>query len=168
MHPLTEPDIRASFVNCTKGEAKRLPIPKPLEATPWPDLDYLGWIDQGSPEHAYLVTSWNDRTVGITLRTPPKGAKSAIRTSVCALCLTTHSSTGVTLFTARKAGTAGRQGNTRGTYICSDLACSLYLRGKRRPEIVQPSETLSMDEKILRVRVNLDRFLDGLMAESPA
>ncbi|OLR94318.1 FBP domain-containing protein [Actinokineospora bangkokensis] len=163
MHQLTEPEIRASFANCSKGEAKRLPVPKPLEAVPWADLDFFGWRDQGAPTRAYLVASWNDRIVGLTLAVPPKGATSFVRTSVCSLCMTTHSSTGVALFSARKAGEAGRQGNTRGTYICSDLACSLYLRGKLKPEMVQPTETLTLDERILRVRINLDKFLDGVL-----
>ena len=30
MRPLTEHDIRASFVNCTKGEVKRLSVPRDL------------------------------------------------------------------------------------------------------------------------------------------
>ncbi|NED82069.1 FBP domain-containing protein, partial [Streptomyces sp. SID11233] len=28
MKPLTDPEIRAAFVNCSKGEAKRLHIPR--------------------------------------------------------------------------------------------------------------------------------------------
>ncbi len=164
MRELTEPEIRKSFVNCTQGEAKRLPVPRDLGDLPWSDLDFLGWVNGGAPDRAYLVASWNDELVGITLRTPPKGAKSFIRTSICALCLTAHTSSGVALFTARKAGPEGRQGNSRGTYVCRDLACSLYLRGKRKSEAVQPEESLTLDERILRVRINLDLFLDGILA----
>ena len=32
---------------------------------------------------------------------------------------------------AQRTGKAGQQGNTVGTYVCSDLACSLYMRGKK-------------------------------------
>ncbi|CAM5597961.1 hypothetical protein SANTM175S_03326 [Streptomyces antimycoticus] len=32
---------------------------------------------------------------------------------------------------APKAGKARQQGNSVGDYICSDLACSLYVRGKK-------------------------------------
>ncbi|MEU2014246.1 FBP domain-containing protein, partial [Nocardia sp. NPDC019302] len=28
MEPVTERDIRSSFVNCSKGDAKRLPVPR--------------------------------------------------------------------------------------------------------------------------------------------
>ncbi|MFD1050185.1 FBP domain-containing protein, partial [Kibdelosporangium lantanae] len=37
MRPVTERDIRTSFVNCSKGEAKRLAIPKDLANRPWDD-----------------------------------------------------------------------------------------------------------------------------------
>ena len=37
---------------------------------------------------------------------------------------------GVSLMVAPRAGRAGQQGNSVGTYICSDLTCSLVVRGK--------------------------------------
>jgi len=43
VEPLTEQEIRAAFVNCSKGEAKRLHVPRDLAAQPWDDLDFLGW-----------------------------------------------------------------------------------------------------------------------------
>ena len=46
MEPLTEPEIRASFANCSKGEAGRIKVPD-LAAVPWGDLDFLGWADPG-------------------------------------------------------------------------------------------------------------------------
>ncbi|TGN78537.1 FBP domain-containing protein, partial [Streptomyces griseoluteus] len=49
MRPLTEQDIRASFVNCSKGDAKRLAVPRDLAERPWDDLDFLGWRDPGAP-----------------------------------------------------------------------------------------------------------------------
>ncbi|MEV0476177.1 FBP domain-containing protein, partial [Streptomyces prunicolor] len=52
MRPLTEREIRAAFVNCTKGEAKRLSIPRDLAERPWDDLDFLGWRDPQAPGRA--------------------------------------------------------------------------------------------------------------------
>ncbi|WP_104483039.1 FBP domain-containing protein [Actinokineospora auranticolor] len=164
MQTLTEPEIRTSFVNCSQGEAKRLALPRGLTDLPWADLDFLGWVEAGAPDRAYLVTSHDDRLVGLSLRKPPPGPKSLTRTSICALCLTAHTASGVSLFTARKTGAAGRQGNSRGTYICADLACSLYLRGKRKTEATQAAESLTLDERILRLRINLDGFLAGVFA----
>ena len=56
MEPLTEQEIRAAFVNCTKGETQRLSVPRDLADRPWDDLDYLGWRDPQAPDRAYLVT----------------------------------------------------------------------------------------------------------------
>ena len=43
MKSLTEQDIRNSFINCSKGDAKRLAVPRDLGEQPWGDLDFLGW-----------------------------------------------------------------------------------------------------------------------------
>lgn len=55
MHSLTAEEIRSSFVNCSKGEASRLPMPTNLASTRWDQLDFLGWSDPGAPRTAYLV-----------------------------------------------------------------------------------------------------------------
>jgi hypothetical protein len=159
MRPVTEREIRTSFVNCSKGEAKRLTVPKDLADRPWDDLDFLGWRDPSAPDRAYLVAESDDGLVGVTLRraTPPSGA----RKSMCALCLTTHSGDGVSLMTARKAGKTGQQGNSVGSYLCADLACSLYLRGKKDTEPgARAHDSLPLDQQVTRTRTNLAAFLD--------
>ncbi|OIJ68943.1 FBP domain-containing protein [Streptomyces mangrovisoli] len=162
MKPLTEQDIRASFVNCSKGEAKRLPVPRDLEQRPWPDLDFLGWRDSGAPDRSCLVTEREGRTVGVTLRFPTS-RRGFLHRSMCSLCLTTHPGGGVSLMTARKAGTAGREGNSVGLYMCTDLACSLYVRGKKIPESgLRIEESLTVEEQIARTTGNLSAFLDKL------
>jgi hypothetical protein len=52
MDPLGETQIRSSFVNCSKGEAKRISLPRELGELPWGDLDFLGWRDAGAPDRA--------------------------------------------------------------------------------------------------------------------
>jgi treble-clef zinc-finger protein len=161
MEPLTEQDIRASFVNCSKGEATRIRMPAGLAGMPWRDLDYLGWTDPGAPQRALLVVPGDAGPVGIVLRRPEKRRGTAMRSSMCQVCLTNHTADGVALFVAPLAGAAGRQGNTVGEYLCADLACSLYLRGKRQPRgrLVRHEETLSVDERIDRARTNLSGFV---------
>jgi hypothetical protein len=159
MRPVTEREIRASFVNCSKGEAKRLAVPRDLATSPWDDLDFLGWRDPAAPDRAYLVTESGDELVGITLRraTPPAGTA---RSNLCSLCLTTHSGGGVSLLTARKAGREGKLGNSVGSYFCTDLACSLYLRGKKK--VVSGErirESLTTEEQIERAVTKLAGFL---------
>ncbi|MFI1442960.1 FBP domain-containing protein [Streptomyces fructofermentans] len=164
MRPLTEQDIRSSFINCSKGEAKRLAIPRDLAERPWADLDFLGWRDPGAPDRSFLVTERGDGLVGVTLRFPSQ-QRGFLHRSMCSLCLTTHSGNGVSLMTARKAGTAGREGNSVGIYMCADLACSLYLRGKKPLESgSRIEESLTLEEQIARTTGHLSAFLDRLHA----
>ncbi len=167
MKPLTEPDIRASFVNSTKGEAKRMHVPRDLAARPWDDLDFLGWHDPAAPDRSYLVIELDGRLVGIALRRASQAGHA--RKTMCAWCLTTHSGDGVSLMTARKAGKSGQLGNSVGAYMCTDLACSLYLRGKKD---AGPGgrihESLPLVDKIERTTTNLASFLGKVVETKEA
>ncbi|MEV7424619.1 FBP domain-containing protein [Streptomyces sp. NPDC091212] len=158
MNPLTDREIRAAFVNCTKGEAKRLAVPRDLADRPWDDLDYLGWRDPQSPGRAYLVTVLDGRPRGLALRCPSP-APSGMRRAMCTMCLTTHTG-GVSLMVAPKAGKAGQQGNSVGAYMCDDLACSLYVRGKKDAGAgARLHESLTLEEKIQRTVANVAAFV---------
>ncbi|MEV0390131.1 FBP domain-containing protein [Nonomuraea sp. NPDC050643] len=163
MRAITESDIRTSFVNCSKGEAKRLGLPKDLDEQPWEELDFLGWRDPGAPERTYLVSERDGRLVGIALRVTSGGGRGFTSRSMCSLCLTTRTGGGVALMAARRTGEAGRLGNTVGQYLCSDLHCSLYVRGTK--ESVAGGgleESLSLEEKVTRLHANLNAFLDRI------
>ncbi|MEV4474554.1 FBP domain-containing protein [Nonomuraea sp. NPDC049504] len=166
MRPITDHDIRTSFINCSKGEAKRLSTPKDLADFPWDDLDFLGWRDPGAPERAYLVADHGGALTGVALRVTSGAARAFTSRSMCSLCLTTHTNGGVALMTARRTGEAGRQGNTVGQYVCADLACSLYTRGRKKApgDGALMDESLTVEDKIARVRVNLEAFLDKVTA----
>ncbi|MEV2212147.1 FBP domain-containing protein [Streptomyces sp. NPDC050997] len=162
MRSLTEQDIRDSFVNCSKGEAKRLATPRELDELPWDHLDFLGWRDPGAPDRGYLVTERVGTLVGVTLRFP-SSRRGFLHRSMCSLCLTTHPGGGVSLMTARKTGPAGREGNSVGLYMCTDLACSLYVRGRKVPGGgARLEESLTVAEQIARMTDNLSAFLDKL------
>ena len=186
MMPVTEPAVRSSFVNCTRGEAKRIDVPWDLAGRPWADLDFLGWRDPAAPQRAYLVAEPGTGPAGPQPSGPqPAGPQPAgpqlvgpplvgvvlrvatrtglARRSMCSLCLTTHSGDGVALMSARKAGPAGRQGDSVGAYLCSDLACSLSLRG-RTDAGRSLHETLTLAEKVDRLAANLDAFLQQVRA----
>ncbi|WSG33971.1 FBP domain-containing protein [Micromonospora ureilytica] len=45
MQRFTERQIRASFVNATKGQVSRMNLPRDLAEQPWDDLDMLTWLD---------------------------------------------------------------------------------------------------------------------------
>ncbi|GAA2802658.1 FBP domain-containing protein [Kitasatospora sp. CM 4170] len=166
MRPLSENEIRGSFVNCSKGEARRLNLPRGLDELPWDALDFLGWRDQGAPDRGYLVAEHGGELVGITLRVP--SVRRSLRMSnVCSLCICTHAGSGVALLAARRAGAAGREGNTVGTYVCADLACSLHLRGLKKSALVsRPEESLSVEEQVARMTGNLEAFLAKVLTDT--
>jgi len=157
MHPLETTDPRPLFVNCTKGAASRIPVPD-LGGVVWERLDFLGWRDPRNPAAAYLVAWMGERPVGVVLRSGT-GRGPSKRQSMCSLCHTVHSSSGVALMAAARAGRPGRDGNSVGTYLCTDLDCSLYARGLKRPERVQPHETVTPETKVARLQLNLEQFL---------
>ncbi|MFD4029983.1 FBP domain-containing protein [Streptomyces sp. NPDC058637] len=163
MKPLTEQEIRTAFVNCTKGEAKRLAVPRDLAERCWDDLDFLGWRDPQAPDRAYLVTELDGRPVGLQLRSSGAGSWQT-RRSMCSVCVTIHTG-GVSLMVAPRSGKAGQQGNSVGVYMCSDLACSLYVRGKKDAGVGgRLQESLTLEEKVGRTVANLAAFIAKVTA----
>ncbi|NGN69824.1 FBP domain-containing protein [Streptomyces sp. A7024] len=153
MEPLTEAQIRSSFINCTKGEAKRLNLPD-LAAQPWDDLDFLGWRDPRAPDRSYLVTE----ELGVAFRFPSK-QRGFLHRSMCSLCFTTHPGNGVSLLVARK----GRAGDSVGLHMCTDLACSLYVRGIKQPAPGgRFEESLSVEQQAERMMTKLGEFVAKL------
>ncbi|GAA1992078.1 FBP domain-containing protein [Catenulispora subtropica] len=164
MDPITEREIRASFVNCSKGEASRLGLPADFADLPWADLDFLGWRDPGAPERAYLVAERDTRLVGISLRASGGSARGFASRSMCSICLTTRTGGGVALMTARRTGESGRQGNSIGQYLCTDLACSLFVRGIKTSAVGGDlDESIDRSSRILRAVANLQGFLDRVL-----
>jgi hypothetical protein len=158
MVPLSEDEIRRSFVNCSRGIAKAATLPAGFGGLDWDPLDFLGWHDPKVPSRSYLVLPHAQRVVGLLLR----AADSSVRrrgSALCNLCHAARETNDVLLFAAPRAGAAGRQGNTVGTYICADLACSLHARGLVKLPGPQP-EALPPEERAHRLRERLGRFVD--------
>lgn len=162
MNPLTADEIRASFVNCSKGEAKRAVLPAHLDETPWDDLDFLGWPDPSGSQRAYLVLERDGVPIGLQLR--QSSGVGAARSQMCQICVTSHSGSSVALAVARRTGAAGKKGDSTGIYVCRDLACSLYVRNKKVSGSAAMRETLTVDMAIERLRRNLDEFVDRVLA----
>lgn len=127
MKPLTENEIRASFVNASRREAKQAPLPTHLESLGhrWEELDLLGWVDRNNPQRAYAVVPVDDEPVGFLLRTS-QGTRRA--SAMCAWCEDAFATNEVSLFVARRAGAAGREGNSLGTLVHADFSCSTHVR----------------------------------------
>ena len=136
MEPLTEKQIRASFVNCSRREAAQLTLPLDLAAVRWDRLDYLGWTDRKAPLRAYVVLTVDDALVGLTLRSPDGVASR--RRAVCAWCEDVYATNDVSMYVARRAGAPGRGGDTVGTLVCTGFECSQNVR--RTPTIIEAGQ----------------------------
>jgi hypothetical protein len=155
---LTEQQIRRSFVNCSKGEANSVTLPRDLDQLPWADLELLGWRDAKAPLRGYLVLPRDGRPVGIALRAADT-RMSGRTAAMCLLCQTARSGDGISLFTARRIGEAGRNGNTVGTYICADLGCAQRVR----TEIPAWLRERDPDEVVAERTADLSRRVHGFL-----
>lgn len=154
-------------MNCSKGEARRLTLPPHFSATPWSDLDFLGWRDPKAPERGYVVVERDDALVGIALRAATGARRSLLKSSICSVCVTPQAGAGIALLVAPRAGEAGRQGNSVGLYLCADLACSLYVRGKKQTVMARRmEESLTPQEQNERTLRNLYGFLDQVLGSA--
>jgi hypothetical protein len=161
VRPLTEQQVRRSFINCSRGEAQGLALPKGFAELEWADLDLLGWRDPKAPLRGYLVLDGADGPVGLAVRAAESRMSS--RTAVmCLLCQTGQGGDAVSLFTARRIGVAGRNGNTVGTYICADLRCSDRVRTEIPPwlQLRDPAEVVA--ERAAELRGRAEGFLDAV------
>lgn len=158
---LTVDAIRASFVNASNRQVLAARIPATVAEADWQLGEFVGWHDPRSPGRAYLVAQRDGGPVGVLLRT--SGVSTGRRTpALCELCRSVHDADGVRLFVAPKAGAAGRQGNSVGTYICADLECSLYARGRRRT-VRAPAEPPG-PERVTRLQRRLGAFLHRVIS----
>ncbi|MFJ1762561.1 FBP domain-containing protein [Amycolatopsis sp. NPDC088138] len=158
MEPLGQEEIRASFVNCTRGEAKGVTLPARPEEIPWDRREFLGWRDPKAPGRAYLVLPYDGEVVGLALRAAPS-PKSRLRSSICGFCTTTHGLADVTLFSGKRAGKLGREGNTLGVYACGNLGCCQYVRGELKSDVPQPFETITLEERLARLEEKVHKFV---------
>ncbi|MBU1586360.1 MAG: FBP domain-containing protein [Actinobacteria bacterium] len=158
MQQLSPDDIRGSFINATKGEAGRVPLPG-LHEVIWEEREYLGWRDQQSPQRGYLVHWVGDEPVGLMLRASEFSLNPGIA-AMCSWCRITRRSDEITLFSAPRAGQAGRDGNTIGTYVCDDLVCSHMIR------LLPPATPLQDPQELLAARIDgLVTRVQGFTAE---
>jgi hypothetical protein len=69
----------------------------------------------------------------------------------------------VSLFTARRSGLAGRDGNTIGTYMCADLACCQHVRTGVRPTSDQPDPAAVVEGRRVALAARLDAFINEVL-----
>ncbi|MFC7758891.1 FBP domain-containing protein [Catellatospora bangladeshensis] len=119
---MTEAQIRRAMSNCSRGDASAMTLPKDFAERDWPSLTFLGWRDPKLDQRGYVLRWRDGKPVGLLLRAAGS-SMSRGRAAMCLLCQAVRTADEVTLFTARRAGDAGRRGDTVGTYMCAALNC---------------------------------------------
>ncbi|TFV48197.1 FBP domain-containing protein [Blastococcus sp. TF02A-35] len=161
MEPLTEQQLRRSFVNCSRGEASGLALPRDFADTPWAELELLGWRDPKAPLRGYLVLERDGGPVGVALRAA-ESRMSSRTPAMCLLCHTAQSGDAISLFTARRTGAAGRNGNTVGTYMCADLACAVRAGTEIPPWLRERDPDEVAQERRAELRERVHAFADAV------
>lgn len=143
MLPLSDADIRGSFLNASRSERKNLTLPPGFDDIDWDALDYLGWRDPKLPLIGYVVLELDGVVAGLLLRQTETRPHARAQ---CSWCVDVQLPNDVVMFTAKRAGDAGRRGDTVGTLVCAEFQCSVNVR--KRP----PSAYLGFDVEAARQR----------------
>lgn len=158
MHALTEKDIRASFVNASQRERAAVVMPD-LAEIDWAERDFLGWRPPKTPLAAYAVIPVDDDLVGIVLRQTEQ--RTLARTQ-CSWCEDVTLPNEVVLFSAKRAGRAGRNGNTVGTLVCEHFECSQNVRRLPPPAYLGFDVEAARERRMEALRLRITDFARDL------
>jgi len=155
MLPLTQQQIRSSFVNASRKEISDLALPLDFAEISWDKLDYIGWRDRKAPKRAYAVIPVDGDLVGILFRQ----AEATPRTRAqCSWCQDVNLTNEVVFYGAKRAGDAGRKGDTVGTLICADFGCSKNVRMLPPVAYVGFDVEAARQKRILELRERVQSF----------
>ena len=159
MRPIDERVIRASFRNASRKEVSSLNLPLDFDEIDFERIDFLGWFDPKMPRRAYVVAEIDDHNVGILLQRTEQ--RTAMRAQ-CSWCDDVTLRNDVQFFSARKAGAAGRNGDTIGTLICANFGCSANVR--KLPPLAYEGydRELARELRMLRLREHVTSFVREL------
>jgi hypothetical protein len=125
MLSVTDKILRASFVNASRKEVSDLTLPPTFGELDWDALDFLGWRDPRASRRAYIVVPVDGEPVGVMLRQAEASPHSRAQ---CTWCQDVKLPNDVVFYSARRAGPAGRNGDTIGTLVCAEFQCSANVR----------------------------------------
>lgn len=161
MRSLTKADVVRSLLNTTKGEASSVNLPTDFPRLDWDELEFLGWRDPKAPLRGYLIREVGGTVQGIALRAADTSMSRSI-TAMCLICRAAASADSISLFTAKRVGPAGRNGNTVGTYICADLRCGEQIHRPTDPARFRAELGLPLEERVLRMNQRLEAFFEDV------
>ncbi|MCY1716315.1 FBP domain-containing protein [Microbacterium sp. SL62] len=159
MHAFSASDLRFSFVNVSTRERSSIVIPTDLDAAPWDRLDYFGWRDAKTPLLGFVVADIDGSPVGLQLRQAEQPTRTRPQ---CSWCSDVTLPNDVVFFAARRAGKAGRAGNTVGTLVCARFECSRNVRRLDPPAYLGHDAAAARDRRVEALRAHVDTFFRDL------
>lgn len=159
MLAISAADIRASFINTSRSERSAIPLPPDIDSLAWDAIDYLGWRDPRQPFVGYVIAELDGSHVGLLLR---QTESRPIGRTQCAWCADVHLPNEVVMFATKRAGSAGRRGDTVGTLICSQFECSANVRRPQPPAYVGFDVEAARERRIRVLQENVDAFVRGI------
>jgi hypothetical protein len=162
MRPLTDARIRASFVNASRSERKNLSLPADFETLDWDRLDFLGWRDPRLPQVGYVVVDLDGEPTGLLLRQADTRTRTRPQ---CSWCSDIHLPNEVVLYTSKRAGDAGRRGDTVGTLVCENFECSKNVRRLPPSAYLGFDREAARDRRIEMLRANVAGFAREVLGQ---
>lgn len=162
MRPINTLDIRSSMINMSETDLQVMTLPG-LHETLWDEREFLGWRDAHHNTKGYLIFWVGDSPRGFMVRSA-ESQMPAGKSAICVLCHTSQPAPQVSLFVAPKAGEEGKRGNTVGTYLCADLACSTLIRITPPESEAHPDPDKIVRHKAGGLRQRLENFSNRVLS----
>ncbi|GAA5036209.1 FBP domain-containing protein [Microbacterium fluvii] len=159
MRPLSESEIRTSFINASKSEQKSVALPADLGELDWEKRDFLGWRDAKLPLVGYVVVEIDGVPTGVILRQTE--ARPTGRTQ-CVWCADVELPNAVVMFSAKRAGAAGRRGDVVGTLVCERFECNVNARRTPKTAYLGFDVDAARQRRIDMLRENVEAFVRGI------
>ncbi len=159
MRPIDERTLRASFLNASRKEVSDLNLPAGFAELDFDRLDYLGWVDPKLPRRSYVVAWVGDVLTGVILQ---RAEQRVTARAQCSWCEDVTLRNDVQLYVARKAGPAGRKGDTIGTLVCAEFGCSQNVRVLPPLAYDGYDRELAREMRILKLQEHVGAFIAGV------
>ncbi|MEH3143319.1 MAG: FBP domain-containing protein, partial [Mycobacterium kyogaense] len=143
------------------SEIKKVTFATDFDTVEFDALEYYGWTDPKIPRRAYLVIERTDGPVALLVN---RAASKPRGRTMCTWCNDVTLSEDAVLYTVRRAGAAGRRGDTLGTLICSDFGCSRNVR--RLPPAFHKGTDLDLirAQQVDELRRKVHGFVDRVLS----
>ena len=135
-------------------------LPSGLAEIDWDKRDYLGWQDPRMARRAYIVVPLDGEPVGVLLRRADAAPRSRAQ---CTWCQDITLPNDVVFFGAKRAGSAGRNGDTVGTLICSNFECSANVRKAPPMAYIGFDVDAARERRIVELRVRSAGFAADIL-----